>query len=59
MGSAHDLLARTDWRGADLASLAREQLKPYISGGSPRVQIEGPPVLAPAQSRIPVWLRHL
>jgi len=47
MGSAHDLLARTDWKGADLASLAREQLKPYISGGSSRVQIEGPPVLLP------------
>jgi two-component system, chemotaxis family, CheB/CheR fusion protein len=47
MGSAHDLLARTDWMGADLASLAREQLKPYISDGSTRVQIEGPPVLLP------------
>ncbi len=47
MGSAHDLLARTDWRGADLTSLAREQLKPYISSGSSRVQIEGPPVLLP------------
>ena len=47
MGSAHDLLVRSDWKGADLASLAREQLKPYISTDSSRVQIEGPTILLP------------
>jgi two-component system CheB/CheR fusion protein len=45
LGSAHDLLVRSDWRGADLESLAREQLRPYISDDPSRAQIEGPPVL--------------
>jgi two-component system CheB/CheR fusion protein len=47
LASAHDLLVESDWRGADLASLAREQLKPYISDDPTRAQIEGPPVLLP------------
>ena len=47
LGSAHDLLVRSDWKGADLVSLAREQLKPYISHDPSRAQIEGPPVLLP------------
>jgi len=47
LGSAHDLLVRSDWKGADLMSLAREQLKPYISDNPSRAQIEGPPVLLP------------
>jgi two-component system CheB/CheR fusion protein len=47
LGSAHDLLVRSDWKGADLKSLAREQLKPHISHDPSRAQIEGPPVLLP------------
>jgi two-component system CheB/CheR fusion protein len=47
LGSAHDLLVRSDWKGADLKSLAREQLKPHISDDPSRAQIEGPPVLLP------------
>jgi len=47
MGSAHDLLVQSNWKGADLASLAREQLKPYSSVDASRVRIEGPPVLLP------------
>jgi two-component system CheB/CheR fusion protein len=47
LGSAHDLLVRSDWKGADLESLAREQLKPYISDDPARAPIEGPPVLLP------------
>jgi two-component system CheB/CheR fusion protein len=47
LGSAHDLLVRSDWKGADLESLAREQLKPHISDDPSRAQIEGPPVLLP------------
>jgi two-component system CheB/CheR fusion protein len=47
LASAHDLLVESDWRGADLASLAREQLKPYMSDDPTRAQIEGPPVLLP------------
>ena len=47
LGSAHDLLVQSDWKGADLASLVREQLKPYISDDPSRAQIEGPPVVLP------------
>jgi two-component system, chemotaxis family, CheB/CheR fusion protein len=47
LSSAHDLLVQSDWQGADLASLAREQLKPYISDDPSRAQIKGPPVLLP------------
>jgi len=47
LGSAHDLLVQSDWKGADLVSLAREQLKPYISDDPSRAQIKGPPVLLP------------
>jgi two-component system CheB/CheR fusion protein len=47
LGSAHDLLVQSDWKGADLASLAREQLKPYITDDPSRAQIDGPPVLLP------------
>jgi two-component system, chemotaxis family, CheB/CheR fusion protein len=47
LGSAHDLLVQSDWKGADLASLAREQLKPHVSDDPSRAQIKGPPVLLP------------
>lgn len=29
LGSAHDLLVETEWQGADLGALARDQLEPY------------------------------
>ena len=47
LGGAHDLLVQTDWKGADLALMIREQLKAYIADDSSQVQIEGPPVLLP------------
>jgi two-component system, chemotaxis family, CheB/CheR fusion protein len=47
LGSAHDLLVQSDWKGADLASLVREHLKPYISDDPSRAQIEGPPLVLP------------
>src|SRR5262245_36993885 len=47
LGSAQDLLVRTDWKGADLASMAEEQLKPHISDDPSRASIEGPPVVLP------------
>jgi len=47
LGSAQDLLVRSDWKGADLASMAQEQLTPHISDDPSRASIEGPPVLLP------------
>jgi two-component system CheB/CheR fusion protein len=47
LSSAHDLLVQSEWAGADLTSLAQEQLKPHIADDPSRVQIEGSPVLLP------------
>jgi two-component system, chemotaxis family, CheB/CheR fusion protein len=45
LASTHDLLVQSDWKGADLASLARQQLCPYTTAESKnRVRIEGEPV---------------
>ncbi len=44
LASAHDLLTRRSWEGADLGELLAEALQPYAS----QVSLEGPPVpLAP------------
>jgi len=44
LASAHDLLTRRNWEGADLGELLAEALRPYAS----QVTLEGPPVpLAP------------
>ena len=43
LAGAHDLLVESNWRGADLAALARRQLAPYgLESG--RFTIEGQPV---------------
>ncbi|HWT52827.1 MAG TPA: sensor histidine kinase, partial [Caulobacter sp.] len=44
LASAHDLLTRRSWEGADLGELLSETLQPYAS----QVSLEGPPLpLAP------------
>ena len=44
LASAHDLLTRRNWEGADLGELLAEALKPYAS----QVTLDGPPLpLAP------------
>jgi two-component system CheB/CheR fusion protein len=53
LGSAQDLLVQSDWKGADLASLAREQLKPHISDDPSRASIEGTSVLLPSSLASP------
>jgi len=40
LASAHDLLTRRNWEGADLGELLAEALKPYAS----QISLEGPPV---------------
>ena len=44
LANAHSLLAKTTWKGADLAKLVHEELAAFISGGSPRVRAQGPEV---------------
>jgi len=58
LASTHDLLVQSDWKGADLASLARQQLSPYTTAESKnRVRIEGEPVsLSPDIVTPSAWL---
>ncbi len=53
LANAHALLAQTRWIGADLRSLAVEELSPYCQDGEARVLIDGPNLMLepePAQS---------
>lgn len=46
LSKSHDLLLRSEWTGANLEDLAKEQLSPYYNRG--RLQISGGPfILAP------------
>jgi two-component system CheB/CheR fusion protein len=56
LGLAHDLLLQSNWEGADLATLARQQLKAYVSENSDRLRIEGEPILLPADIATPFGL---
>jgi PAS domain S-box-containing protein len=47
MAAAHDALAASGWRGADLAQVARATLSPYLSAGDGRLRLELPGVLLP------------
>jgi two-component system, chemotaxis family, CheB/CheR fusion protein len=39
--TAHSALVELEWKGADLATMVRRQLEPYISGDPQRVRIAG------------------
>jgi PAS domain S-box-containing protein len=58
LARAHTLLAERRWAGADLADLARGELRRFLapSGGpeGPRARIDGPPVLLAAQAAQPL-----
>jgi two-component system CheB/CheR fusion protein len=41
---AHNLLTSSEWEGAELSELAREQLAPHLSGAG-RLRLDGPPLL--------------
>jgi two-component system CheB/CheR fusion protein len=56
LASAHGLLVDSEWKGADLAALARSQLDAYLTAASGRVRIEGPPVALPASLATPFGL---
>jgi two-component sensor histidine kinase/CHASE1-domain containing sensor protein len=44
LSEAHNLLTRDNWRGADLADLAKVELAPYDGGRKERVTLLGEPV---------------
>lgn len=49
LANAHKLLVDLDWKGAELAALARHQLAPYASDNGGRLLMKGDPVIVPAE----------
>jgi len=56
LASAHTLLVESDWKGADLAELANQQLAPYRPQQQDRLRIEGERILLPADLATPFGL---
>jgi len=56
LAAAHTLLVDSDWKGADLASLAQRQLEPHIGGKSDRIKITGEPMFLPSDLATPFAL---
>jgi two-component system CheB/CheR fusion protein len=54
LANAHTLLVQSEWKGADLAELAHQQLSAYAAAG--RFHIEGEPILLPADVATPFGL---
>ena len=45
LSNIHSLFAQTRWIGADLSTIATQELAPYSADSPTRVRIDGPPVL--------------
>lgn len=56
LASAHTLLVGSDWKGADLAELARQQLVPYITDNPDRLRLQGEPISLSADLATPFGL---
>jgi two-component system CheB/CheR fusion protein len=56
LASVHNRLVQSEWQGADLATLARDHLAPYVSGRPDRLCCEGEPVALPADLATPFGL---
>jgi PAS domain S-box-containing protein len=50
LANVHSTLARTRWIGADLSTIATQELAPYAEAIEQRVRINGPPVLLDANT---------
>ena len=48
LANVHSILAKTRWIGADLSTIATQELAPYAEASERRVCIDGPPVLLDA-----------
>ncbi len=55
LSAAHDLLVRSDWRGAALKELAEKQLAPYEIEGK-RIEMNGPDIFLPPDLATPLAL---
>jgi PAS domain S-box-containing protein len=54
LARSHDLLVNTEWSGADLSTLVKEQLGPF--GHEERIKIAGPAVMMPANTIQPLGM---
>jgi PAS domain S-box-containing protein len=45
LSNIHSLFAQTRWIGADLSTIAAQELAPYTADSPTRVRIDGPPIL--------------
>jgi PAS domain S-box-containing protein len=45
LAKVHALFVQSRWAGADLSSIAKQELAPYLQEDKPRIRIEGPQVL--------------
>jgi len=59
LARAHQLLASTRWRGADLETLVEEELRPYAMGDMARAHVQGPSMpLSPAEAEAVAMAVH-
>ena len=56
LAASHGLLVASDWKGADLGALARDQLEAYVTENKERLHIAGEAVILPADLATPFGL---
>ncbi len=56
LATVHSVLVDSEWRGADLATLAQKQIEPHVGASTDRVRIAGEPVFLPADLATPFAL---
>jgi two-component system, chemotaxis family, CheB/CheR fusion protein len=56
LASAHNLLVESDWKGAGLGELARQQLKALRTENPNHLRIEGEPIVLPPELATPFGL---
>jgi two-component system CheB/CheR fusion protein len=56
LAKSHDLLLHHEWRGANVDQIARDQLSPYLAGGSDAVLLSGPSIMVPPPIATPLGL---
>jgi two-component sensor histidine kinase/PAS domain-containing protein len=59
LAKVHTLFMQSRWAGAELSSIAEQELAPYLRGGQPRVRIDGPDLLlAPNKAQAVAVILH-
>ena len=56
LATAHTLLVGSEWQGADLGELARQQLAPHLTDNPKRLHLKGDSILLPADLATPFGL---